>query len=118
MIAANYRKYPQAMALQLVLDFGRMLVWATKRPTTDALRAIRALRGAAFKIAGRISYPKPAVCPSWAREAGKKARKLGQLVQKAQRSLQERPAKELTGYAAHVAWCREQFSRYSFTKND
>lgn len=115
MIAANYRKHPAAMALQLVLPFGRLLVWATARPTTKALRAIRNLRGAAFKAAGRIQYPTPATRPDWVREAAKRARKLAKQAAKAQRGLTELPAADLTGYAGHVAWCREQFNRYSFT---
>lgn len=115
MIAANYRKHPDAMALQLPLPFGRLLVWATSRPTTKAPRAIRSLRGAAFKAAGRISYPEPKTTPDWARAAGKKARKLAAQVKRAQRKLTERSSKELTGYAAHVARCRETLRTYSFT---
>lgn len=115
MIAANYRKYPDAMAAQFVLRFGRALVWATKRPTTDALRMIRALRGAAFKAAGRIAYPVTPARPSWAREAAAKARKLAAQVKKAQRGLMDVPAESLKGYAGHVARCRERFNRYSFT---
>lgn len=57
MIAANYRKHPEAMALQMVLPFGRALVWALPRPTTRILRAIRADRAAAFKAMGRVMYP-------------------------------------------------------------
>lgn len=76
MIAANYRKNPQAMALQLVLDFGRALVWATRRPTTDAARTVRALRGAAFKAAGRIQWPVKAITPDWWKETQRAAREL------------------------------------------
>lgn len=114
MIAANYRKYPDAMAVQLVLRFGRALVWATKRPTTDALRMIRALRGAAFKAAGRILWPVKPTRPAWMRDSAKKARKLAAQVKRAQRGLLDVPADSLKGYAGHVAWCREQFSRYTF----
>jgi len=87
MIAANYRKHPEAMALQMVLPFGRALVWALDRPTTRALRAIRAARAAAFKAAGRVAYPEKKTSPAWAREAAKKARELGRLVKEACRSL-------------------------------
>ena len=87
MIAANYRKHPEAMALQMVLPFGRLLIWALPRPTTRALRAIRAARGAAFKAAGRIASPETKTCPAWAREAAKKARELGRLVKEACRWL-------------------------------
>ena len=68
MIAKNFRKHPEAMALQMVLPFGRVLVWALPRPTTRVLRAIRAARAAAFKQIGRIVYPDPAVVPQWWRD--------------------------------------------------
>lgn len=58
MIASNYRKHPQAMALQLPLPFGRLLVWHV-RPTTAATRALRAVRGQLAKAIGRIVYPQP-----------------------------------------------------------
>lgn len=83
MIAANYRKHPEAMALQMVLPFGRALVWALDRPTTRALRAIRAARAAAFKAAGRIAYPIKPSMPDWIRTANKKARELAQAVKAA-----------------------------------
>ena len=87
MIAANYRKHPEALALQLPLQFGRLLVWATGRPTTRVLRAIRAARGAAFKAAGRVKYPEKKSTPSWAREAARKVRELGKAVKEACRKL-------------------------------
>lgn len=87
MIAANYRKFPEALALQMPLQFGRLLVWATSRPTTRILRAIRAERGAAFKAAGRVAYPVCKATPSWARELAKKVRDLGKLVKAAQVAL-------------------------------
>jgi len=87
MIASNYRKFPEALALQMPLQFGRLLVWATSRPTTRVLRAIRATRAAAFKAAGRVAYPEKKTCPAWAREAAKKARELGRLVKEACRWL-------------------------------
>ena len=83
MIAANYRKHPEAMALQMVLPFGRLLVWALPRPTTRVLRAIRAARGAAFKVAGRVAYPEKKSTPAWAKEAAHEARKLGQVIKAA-----------------------------------
>ena len=87
MIAQNYRRHPEAMALQMVLPFGRLLVWATSRPTTRLLRAIRAERGAAFKAAGRVAYPVKKSTPSWAREAARKVRELGQAIKEACRKL-------------------------------
>lgn len=83
MIAANYRKYPQAMALQWPLPFGRVQVWALPRPTTRILRKIRALRGAAFKQIGRIVYPEKKTVPTWAKTASKKVRELGKAVKEA-----------------------------------
>ena len=87
MIAANYRKHPEAMALQMVLPFGRALVWALDRPTTRALRAIRAARAAAFKAAGRVAYPVRKTTPSWAKDAARKARELAKQVRQSCMSL-------------------------------
>lgn len=83
MIAANYRKFPEALALQMPLQFGRALVWALSRPTTRVLRAIRAERGAAFKAAGRIAYPVKPATPAWVLESTSRARKLSRSVKKA-----------------------------------
>lgn len=82
-IAANFRKHPEAMALQSVLPFSRLLVWALPRPTTRVLRAIRASRAAAFKTAGRIAYPVKTPTPAWARELARKVRELGKQVKAA-----------------------------------
>lgn len=78
MIAANYRKHPEAMALQLVLPFGQALIWALTRPTTRILRAIRAERGAAFKVAGRVRYPEQKPVPQWWRDAQTARRRMAQ----------------------------------------
>ncbi len=104
MIASNYRKYPEALALQMPLQFGRLLVWATSRPTTRALRAIRAARGAAFKAAGRVVYPEKKTTPSWVKEAARKARELGQKVQAAcmQLELQSTTPRKLNAYQKHL----------------
>ncbi|WP_367068620.1 hypothetical protein [Oryzisolibacter sp. LB2S] len=85
MIAANYRKHPDALALQLPLPFGRALVWALPRPTTRIQRQIRAARGKAFAAAGRIAHPAPKVTPQWAKDAARAARALGQKVKAALR---------------------------------
>lgn len=82
MIAANYRKSPQAMALQLVLPFGRP-VWQLPRPSTRILRAIRAARGVAFKLAGFIEYPEKPTTPQWFKDAKRKARALAASVKAA-----------------------------------
>ena len=115
MIAANYRKYPSAMALQLPLPFGRLLVWATRRPTTVVLRKVRALRGAAFKAAGRIRHPEAKPTPSWVREASKRARQLAKKVRKAQMWIGKEHSCELRGFPAHVRRCRESLDRYAFS---
>lgn len=80
MIAANFRRYPEAMARQLVLPFGRLLVWALPRPTTRVLRAIRTARGAAFKAAGRIAYPERKPVPQWWKDARRASRALAMRV--------------------------------------
>lgn len=87
MIAANFRKYPEAMALQMPLPFGRVLVWALSRPTTRVLRAIRAARGVAFKAAGRVAYPVRKSTPSWVKDAARKARELAKQVRQSCLSL-------------------------------
>lgn len=62
MIAANYRKFPEALALQRVLPWGHALVWHV-RPSTRWGRAMRALRGRLAAAVGRIVYPvKPVYC--------------------------------------------------------
>ena len=100
MIAANFRKFAEAIALQFPLPLTRM-VWATSRPTTRILRAIRAARGAAFKLAGLVRYPEKRGLPAWVKVARAKARKLGELVREAQQVLGfVVPAKK--GYAGHV----------------
>lgn len=80
MIAKNYRKHPEAMALQLPLPFSRLLVWALPRPTTRVLRAIRVARGAAFKAAGRIAPVVKTTVPAWFREQVKRAKALAEKV--------------------------------------
>ncbi|AVO48118.1 hypothetical protein C6568_01740 [Melaminivora suipulveris] len=65
MIAANYRKHPEALALQLPLPFGIGLRWALPRPTTRVLRAIRVARAKAFTAIGRVRYVEPAKAPAW-----------------------------------------------------
>lgn len=83
MIASNYRKHPEALALQWPLPFSRLLVWALPRPTTRILRAIRVARGAAFKLAGHIAYPVKASTPQWVKDAARKARQLAASVKAA-----------------------------------
>jgi hypothetical protein len=110
MIAANFRKYPEAMALQLVLPF-RALVWALPRPTTRLGRAIRAARAAAFKAAGMVRYPEPAARPAWAIATGRMVRQLGKMVRKAQISLDFAEPRKLNAFAQRIVDMREQFDR-------
>lgn len=87
MIASNYRKHPEALALQLPLPFGHALVWALPRPTTRILRKIRAARAKAFKITGRIVYPTKKTTPQWILDAKKIARALQKQLRNAMREL-------------------------------
>lgn len=73
-IASNYRRYAEALALQLPLPFGHALIWNGSRPTTRAGRTMRAVRAAAFKLADRVRYAIAAVVPGWWKE--KRARDL------------------------------------------
>ena len=101
MIAANYRKYPEAMALQLVLVFGAC-VWHTSRPTTRAGRAIRAAVGRAFKAADKIVYPVKPTTPQWVRDLGRLVRKLGQSIKAAQICLDFAASSDLDSYEAMI----------------
>lgn len=83
MIATNYRRFAEALALQLPLPFGPALVWNGSRPTTRVGRAMRAVRAAAFKLAGRVRYQTKVTAPAWWKEARAKARKLAQAVREA-----------------------------------
>lgn len=83
MIAANYRKHPDAAALQLPLPFPHRLVWALPRPGARILRAIRVARGKAFAAAGRIAYPIKLATPQWWKDAKRKARDLANQVRDA-----------------------------------
>jgi len=65
MIAANFRKYPDALVLQLPLPFGRALVWALPRPTSRLLRAIRAERARLIAARPRVQRPAPRSVPAW-----------------------------------------------------
>ena len=86
MIAANFRKYPDAMALQRCLPFGRCC-WHTSRPTTRALRAVRAARAALVKVVPQIVRWVPVVVPQWVRDAKHRAVELAKGVKDALLSL-------------------------------
>lgn len=83
MIASNYRKHPEALALQLPLAFGHVLKWALPRPGARVLRAIRAERAAAFKAVGRVIYPEQPITPAWFKAAKDRARNLAAMVKEA-----------------------------------
>lgn len=83
MIAANYRKHPEAMALQLVLPFSRLFRWHTGRPTTRLGRLFRALTAAAFKSKGYTQAIAKKAVPAWFRAAKAEARKLARSVKAA-----------------------------------
>lgn len=87
MIASNYRRYPEAAALQLPLPFGHTLKWALPRPSSRVLRAIRAARAATFKAEGRIKYPESKPTPQWYKDAKKAAQSLAATIKKALRKL-------------------------------
>lgn len=76
MIAANFRKFPQALALQMPLQFPHRLTWQTTRPGNRTLRTIRAARAKAFALAGRIAYPIKQTTPEWFRQAAARAKEL------------------------------------------
>lgn len=83
MIARNFIQFPEALAVQLCLDFGALVKWATKRPGARILRTIRAQRAAA---AARIPFVRPdftPLCvadtkptPQWVKQAISRARTL------------------------------------------
>ncbi|AOS79770.1 hypothetical protein Q5W_12750 [Hydrogenophaga sp. PBC] len=82
MIAANFRKFPEAMALQLVLIFGRC-TWHTARPTTRLGRAQRAERSRLVKETPQVVRWVPKTVPVWWRLAQKAARALAKAVKAA-----------------------------------
>lgn len=83
MIAANYRKHPDAMAVQLVLKFGACK-WHTARPTTRVLRAIRSAKAALVKVTEQIVQWVKRPAPQWFRDMKRRAMKLSREMKKAQ----------------------------------
>lgn len=98
MIAKNYRRYPEALALQMPLPFGHLLRWALPRPGSRILRAIRAARAAAFKAAGRVRYPVKPVTPQWWIDAKRRARALATALRDLQLPISERHANASNGH--------------------
>lgn len=75
-IAANFYKFPEAMALQMPLRLGKP-VWNTKRPTTRRGRAFRSHIAAVVKAVGFRIAPVVKPVPQWWRDAQKRARAFG-----------------------------------------
>lgn len=86
MIAKNFRKYPEAMALQLVLMFGRP-VWNSQRPTTRIGRALRNAQAALVKATPQVVRWVKVATPQWFRDQAKRARALAAQVKAALDSL-------------------------------
>lgn len=79
MIASNYRKFPEAMALQLVLVFGRC-TWHTARPTQRLARAVRAARAVLVKETPQLVRWVKKATPDWFKLAKRAARELANQV--------------------------------------
>lgn len=94
MIARNYLKHPEALAVQLCLDFGAILRWATARPGSRVLRAIRAQRAKAIRMQHVVPPWFPPLCeqpeatlPAWVKKHAQQSRQLAKAVQTACRTL-------------------------------
>ncbi len=85
-IAANFRKYAQALALQLVLPFGAPR-WNGTRPSTNLGRATRAFVTASMKARGLIEYPAACPVPQWWKDAQSRARDFGLAIRAACRQI-------------------------------
>lgn len=91
MIARNFIRHPEALALQLCLDLGKLVKWATAEPGCRALRAIRRARAAAIKALPRVRPDLPPMCdqwdakpaPQWVRDRAAAARKAAKAVRDA-----------------------------------
>lgn len=82
MIARNYRKFPEAMALQLVLVFGRCC-WHTARPGARIARTIRAERARLVKATPQVVQWVNIAVPTWWRDAKKATRALSHQIRDA-----------------------------------
>lgn len=82
MIAANFRKFPQAAALQLVLQFGRP-VWNTSRPSTRIGRALRQAQAAEVKATPQLVAWVKTRTPEWFKKAKRLAKQLSDQVRAA-----------------------------------
>lgn len=89
-IAANFRKYPEAMALQFPLRLGKPR-WHTSRPTTRLGRAFRAAVGRAAAAAAALPWAERKALggigkkqvPQWFKDAKRRALALAKQVRAA-----------------------------------
>lgn len=82
MIASNYRRFPEAMALQLVLVFGRP-VWNTSRPSSRIGRALRYAQAALVKATPQLVTWHKKPTPAWYLAARRAAKALANQVRQA-----------------------------------
>lgn len=87
MIAKNFLKYAEAMALQFPLPFDQALVWALPRPGRRVLRRHRAARAQALRAGGRIRRLGRSAVPLWWTAMKQRARLLSLAVKRAMRGL-------------------------------
>ncbi len=88
MIAKNFRKHADAMALQLVLALGKP-VWNTSRPTSRIGRALRSAQAALVKATPQLVAWIAIQAPQWYTKARRAARSLAKAVQTACKSIFE-----------------------------
>lgn len=86
-IAANFRKFPQAMALQLVLQFGKP-VWNTKRPTTRRGRTFRAYITKQMAALGLRREIVKQPIPKWWKDAQARTKALSKKIKESCMSLE------------------------------
>lgn len=104
MIAKNFRKYPEAMALQLVLLFGRPM-WNSSRPTTRLGRALRNAQAALVKATPQVVRWVKVATPQWFRDQVKRAKALAAQVRDALDCLVwDRSAEKQTKRQTSIAW--------------
>lgn len=82
MIAANFRKYAEAMALQLCLPFGKPR-WNGSRPTTRQGRQQRSERAKLIAARPQLVEWVTVPTPQWAKDAAHAARALAKTVKAA-----------------------------------
>jgi hypothetical protein len=88
MIAKNFRKHADAMALQLVLAFGKP-VWNTSRPTSRIGRALRSAQAALVKQQPQLVAWVTVQAPQWYTKARRASKNLAKAVKTACRSVFE-----------------------------